>query len=88
MSFRILILTFSVLGGIATLLASYLAKARGSQEPELSAGKVKDLDQFIRDCEAFLLDHGTSVGSAKPDQETRLHELRERFEKLLSHGQG
>ena len=34
------------LGGLATLVASYMARARGSGEPELSITRVKDLEQF------------------------------------------
>ncbi|EKM76277.1 hypothetical protein AGABI1DRAFT_78695, partial [Agaricus bisporus var. burnettii JB137-S8] len=78
----------SILGGIATLIASYLARARGSHEPELSTARVKDLEQFIRDCEIFKLDHGHSIGSSDPEQEKRLSELRERFEELLGNGNG
>lgn len=31
---------------------------RGSGEPEASLLKCKDLDNFIRNCEAFVLDYG------------------------------
>lgn len=80
--------SFFFSGGIATLIASYLARARGSHEPELSTARLKDLEQFIRDSEIFQLDHGHSIGSTKPEQEKRLNELRERFEELLGNGNG
>ncbi|KZT31761.1 hypothetical protein SISSUDRAFT_1038218 [Sistotremastrum suecicum HHB10207 ss-3] len=48
----------SVLGGCSTLVASYLAKARGSGEPEISRGRSRDLEKLIRDMEAFVLDFG------------------------------
>ncbi|KZS87868.1 hypothetical protein SISNIDRAFT_460476 [Sistotremastrum niveocremeum HHB9708] len=48
----------SVLGGCSTLVASYLAKARGSGEPEISRGRSRDLEKLIRDMEAFILDFG------------------------------
>ncbi|EPQ53180.1 hypothetical protein GLOTRDRAFT_24252, partial [Gloeophyllum trabeum ATCC 11539] len=51
-----------VLGGMATLIASYLARMRGSSEPDSSIRLTKDLDQFIRDIEAFVLDHGHETG--------------------------
>lgn len=43
---------------MSTLVASYLAKARGSKEPELSIVRTRDLEHFIREIEAFMLDHG------------------------------
>jgi hypothetical protein len=50
------------LGGMSTVVASYLARARGSNEPELSISRTKDLEQFIRECQAFELDHGHLYG--------------------------
>ncbi|KAF9005090.1 hypothetical protein BDQ17DRAFT_1389996 [Cyathus striatus] len=75
----------AILGGIATLVASYLARARGSNEPELSIARVKDLEQFIRECEAFIMDHGHNVGVQFDD---RLHNLRRQFEELLGNADG
>ncbi|KAK1222256.1 hypothetical protein PQX77_014889 [Marasmius sp. AFHP31] len=71
----------SVLGGMTTLVASYLARVRGSGEPEYSTGKVKDLDHFIRECRAFELDHGHEIGG---NNETKLQEFRQRLEDLLN----
>ncbi|KAK6992072.1 carbamoyl-phosphate synth [Favolaschia claudopus] len=53
----------SVLGGMTTLVASYVARARGSNEPELSITRVKDLDQLIRECEILMMDYGTVTGN-------------------------
>lgn len=75
----------TVLGALATLVASYLARARGSNEPELSITRVKDLEQFIRECEAFKMDHGHMLGN-KLDGE--LENLRRRFEELLGNANG
>ncbi|KAG6844986.1 hypothetical protein H0H87_001929 [Tephrocybe sp. NHM501043] len=75
----------AILGGLATLSASYLARARGSNEPELSITRVKDLEQFIRECEAFQMDHGHTLGD-KYDGE--LGEFRHRFEELLGNANG
>jgi len=75
----------AILGGFATLVASYLARARGSNEPELSITRVKDLDQYIRECEIFILDYGHLTGNA---HDTKLTALRDRFEELLGNANG
>ena len=56
----------SILGGLSTLAASYLARSRGSREPETSLRKCNYLEQFIRDCESFLLDHGKNRKCSSP----------------------
>jgi len=53
----------SILGGASTLVASFLARTRGSGEPELSRERARDLQKFIRTCEATVLDWG----HIKPD---------------------
>ncbi|KAJ7594771.1 hypothetical protein C8J56DRAFT_927635 [Mycena floridula] len=75
----------SILGGLATIVAAYLARARGSHEPELSIARVKDLEQFIRECEAFQLDSGHIIGS---EYDTQLGDFRMKFEELLGNGNG
>lgn len=45
-------------GGLSTIIAGYMARARGSPEPELSLTRTKNLSQFIRESEAFQLDYG------------------------------
>lgn len=75
----------AVLGGFSTLVASFLARARGSNEPELSITRVKDLEQFIRECQAFKMDHGHVFGH-KYDNE--LNRFRDRFEELLGNSNG
>lgn len=72
--------TTTLLGALATMVASYLARARGSNEPELSIARTKDLEQFIRQCEIFQMDKGNEMGD-KFDAE--LAGLRTRFEELL-----
>jgi hypothetical protein len=51
----------SIFGGILTLLASYLARVRGSGEPERSKERAKDFANFIRDANAAILDRGWLV---------------------------
>jgi len=62
------------------LLTSYLAKARGSNEPATSIARVQDLDKFIREAEAFIIDHGNESGAA---YDKRLEGFRNNFEELL-----
>ena len=68
-----------------TLAASYLAKARGSGEPEVSSIRCRDLDGFIRDIEAFMLDKGYIVG---PEYDARIERYRRRFEEIIGVGSG
>ena len=69
----------SILGGLSTLAASYLAKSRGSGEPETSITKCNALEQFVRDCEGFLLDHGREQGWR---MELHIARYRRRFEEI------
>ncbi|EJD08034.1 uncharacterized protein FOMMEDRAFT_150693 [Fomitiporia mediterranea MF3/22] len=91
----------SVLGGAGTVVASYLARARGSNEPELSIARTKDLQRFVRVCDAFVQDHGQETGfeeSGGKDGsrdlrrahalDERIRELRIELEHLLGNGDG
>lgn len=49
----------SVLGGLSTILASYLAKVRGSGEPEYSTIRTRELNSYLREVGTFVLDHGS-----------------------------
>ena len=51
----------AVLGGISTILASYLAKVRGSGEPEISSIRTRELNSFLREVRAFIIDDGSSI---------------------------
>ncbi|KAF8972326.1 hypothetical protein BDZ97DRAFT_1913536 [Flammula alnicola] len=75
----------TILGALATLVASYLARARGSNEPELSITRVKDLEQFLRECRNFETDHGLHTGHEYDEQ---LAYYRQRFEELLGNANG
>ncbi len=71
---------------MGTIIASYLARARGSNEPELSTSRVKDLERYIRDCEAFIQDHGFEEPSERTNR--KIDDLRSQFEELLGNGDG
>ncbi|KAJ7221300.1 hypothetical protein GGX14DRAFT_319176, partial [Mycena pura] len=73
------------IGGFSTLVASYLARTRGSKEPELSTMRCKDLDQFLRECDIFVLDYGHLTGD---EHDSKLESLRTRFEELLGNANG
>ena len=76
---------FFYIGALATLVASYLALARGSNEPELSITRTKDLEQFIRECRSFQLDYGHSSGR---EFDLELIRFRRRFKELLGNANG
>lgn len=70
------------------MVASYLARARGSGEPELSITRVKDLEQFLRECRAFQIDHAHEYGTPENGLDIRVQDLRRRFEELLGNANG
>lgn len=49
----------AVLGGFSTMFASYLAKVRGSGEPEFSSVRGRELSSFLREVHAFVIDDGS-----------------------------
>jgi hypothetical protein len=51
----------AILGGIATIIAAFLARARGSGEPERSSMRARDLEQFVREAESFVMDRGYMI---------------------------
>ncbi|KAJ7119515.1 hypothetical protein C8R44DRAFT_788274 [Mycena epipterygia] len=75
----------TILGGLSTVVASYLARARGSNEPELSIARCKDLEQYVRECETFVLDLGHISGN---EHDEKLTALRDRYEELLGNANG
>ena len=76
---RTLVLRFFT-GGFGTIVASYLARARGSGEPEVSLSRSKDMAKFIRSMKAYIEDHGDEEG---PDHDAIINDMREEFEQLL-----
>ena len=70
-------------GGLTTIVAGYLARTRGSNEPETSKARVKELDKFIREAKAFVLDFGQYDDPMYDDQ---VAYFRSEFEELLGAG--
>jgi hypothetical protein len=66
--------------GLAIAVASFLAAWR-SDEHELSRTRVKNLEQFIRECQAFKIDHGHILND---EYDNELNRFRERFEELVN----
>ncbi|PBK98546.1 hypothetical protein ARMGADRAFT_580335 [Armillaria gallica] len=77
---REITIVLPILGAISTITAAFLTKARGSNEPEQSLMVARDLEQFIRECKAFLVDFASSDEDAEKREVQR---LRNRFEEIL-----
>jgi len=75
----------SILGGASTLVASYMARTKGSNEPQLSLIRSQALDQFLREVNAFVLDHGHEVGNKWDD---KINGFRFGLERLLGNAPG
>jgi hypothetical protein len=75
----------SVLGAASTLVASFLARTKGSNEPQTSQFRAQALDHFLREIEAFKLDHGHEVGER---WDGKIHRFRSGLEKILGNYNG
>ncbi|KAI0804561.1 hypothetical protein BC629DRAFT_1260122, partial [Irpex lacteus] len=73
----------TVLGGLSTLAASYLAKTRSSNEPEASAIRCQSLKEFVRDLQYLRLDRGHLTG-----HDWEVDSFRKRFEDIMKNNQG
>ncbi|PBK63614.1 hypothetical protein ARMSODRAFT_942001 [Armillaria solidipes] len=74
---REITIVLPILGAISTLTAAFPTRARGSNEPEQSLMVARDLEQFIRECKAFLVDFGSDTDKRE------VQRLRNRFEEIL-----
>jgi len=45
-------------GAFSTIIGSFLARMRGSAEPDLSKSRAKGFDKFVRTLEAYIVDFG------------------------------
>ncbi|KAH9992164.1 hypothetical protein BJV77DRAFT_945650, partial [Russula vinacea] len=75
----------SILGGASTLVASFLARTKSSNEPQTSLFRAQALDHFLREIRAFKLDHGHEIGNKFDD---RIHGFRFGLEKILGNQSG
>jgi len=75
----------SILGGASTLVASFLARARGSNEPEVSLLRAKALKHFVREINGFIMDHGHEIG---PKWDDRVNGFRLGLENMLGNRSG
>lgn len=84
----------AILGGIATLVASYVARVRGSSEPEKSLLRSQELTQYIRELEVYIMDYGSMGGDGDEGkgEEGKWDEgvkgWRERLQEILGDGNG
>ncbi|KAI9455705.1 hypothetical protein BJY52DRAFT_1279315 [Lactarius psammicola] len=72
-------ISIAVLGSLSTLVASYLARTRGTSEPESSLLREQAISNFIRQLRAFILDHGIEKG-----HDQVVEKFRKEFERLLN----
>ena len=64
---------------MSTMVASYLARTRGTNEPESSIARVKDLEHFLREVRAFDLDHGGDID----EWSTEINYFRKKLQEML-----
>ena len=53
---------------MGTITASYLARTKGSDEPQKSRLRARELGQFLREMELFSMDHGHEYGDKWDNQ--------------------
>ncbi|KAJ6589040.1 hypothetical protein B0H19DRAFT_1102653 [Mycena capillaripes] len=102
LSGRQISIVISILGGFSTIVASYLARARGSNEPELSITRCKDLarsllspvprSSYIPSQEQYIREcevFKMDYGHLTGNEhDAKLNQLRTRFEELLGNANG
>ncbi|TCD67233.1 hypothetical protein EIP91_000362 [Steccherinum ochraceum] len=76
----------AILGAFIVLAASYFVRARSLGEPERSSSLAKVLEDFVRDCEAFVLDHGHEAD--ENEMRARFEGYRRQLEELMGIGGG
>ncbi|KAF8261583.1 hypothetical protein EI94DRAFT_1810038 [Lactarius quietus] len=70
----------STLGGASTLVASYLARSRSTNEPETSRNRAAALKHFLREIRAYQLDYGTKKGT---EFDNDIRDFRQGLERML-----
>ncbi|GJJ08285.1 hypothetical protein Clacol_002495 [Clathrus columnatus] len=66
-------------GALGTIVSAFLARIRGTREPERSKTHSQNLEKYIRELRAFIEDHGMSQGREHDD---RIGYFRDGFNKL------
>ncbi|KAG8717857.1 hypothetical protein FRC08_006499 [Ceratobasidium sp. 394] len=69
-----------VLGALATVTASLVARAKGTNQPELAETHAKDLEKFIARCRLFIKEAGSASGDQIKEGVMKLVELYEAIE--------
>jgi hypothetical protein len=64
-------------------VASYLARSRSTNEPQASREKADRLNHFLREVEAFQLDHGSDTGDKLDDKGNKLDDKIKGFRLVL-----
>ncbi|KAF8710821.1 hypothetical protein RHS03_02273, partial [Rhizoctonia solani] len=72
-------ITTAVLGAVGTFTASVLARAKGTNQPELAETHARELEKFIGECQLFAADAGDVIG---PEIDARVIELVDQFEEV------
>jgi hypothetical protein len=75
----------STLGGAATVVASYLARSRSSNEPAASRDRATALSHFLREIKGFQLDYGFEAGH---EWDHRIRGFRLGLEQMLGNKPG
>ncbi|KAG8690331.1 hypothetical protein FRC11_012331 [Ceratobasidium sp. 423] len=69
----------AVLGAVSTFTASVLARAKGTNQPELAESHARELEKFVGECQLFAADAGNTLG---PDIDAGVMEFVERFNQV------
>ncbi|KAJ1310126.1 hypothetical protein OPQ81_006872 [Rhizoctonia solani] len=69
----------AALGALGTLTASVLARAKGTNQPELAETHARELEKFIGQCQLFVGDAGSAVG---PEIDVKAMEFVRQFDAI------
>ncbi|CAE6472028.1 unnamed protein product [Rhizoctonia solani] len=72
-------LAIAGLGALGTLTASVLARAKGTNQPELAETHARELEKFIGQCQLFVGDVGSAVG---PEIDAQVLEFVRQFDAI------
>ncbi|KAG9101432.1 hypothetical protein FS749_006935 [Ceratobasidium sp. UAMH 11750] len=72
-------LTIAGLGSLGTMTAAVLARAKGTNQPELAETHSRDLERIIGQCELFVGDVGSATG---PEIDAQVMEFVRQFDAI------